>query len=280
MRPMCIPLIAAKMFLRNRKTLTDTVGQGGLHFGAGAQGTQYHDGRDSLRSQLRGYVIVDRRQAEHLNVQLLSRRTQSLEILAGVPLQSEHQRATRHCLLQSIAVSTQLAADGCSDEIGAIGVETFLHEQIDLPEIDVPEIDRDLLRIGFFAPRLNYFRLYHPVTIPRPSNQMVLYHNHEQRELPQVRCKLQASSRRGTAVYMVSRNPMNAKLILSAVVTGLVFLFVIQNVGAVEIRFLFWSFSASRSLLFLLIFFVGAVLGWSWHRISAFAWKKKRHPVE
>ena len=69
---------------------------------------------------------------------------------------------------------------------------------------------------------------------------------------------------------------MNAKLILSIVVAGLVILFIIQNVGAVEIRFLFWSFSASRSLLFLLIFFVGAVLGWSWHRLSTFGWKKTR----
>jgi len=67
---------------------------------------------------------------------------------------------------------------------------------------------------------------------------------------------------------------MNAKLILSAVVAGLVLLFVIQNVGAVEIRFLFWSFSASGSLLFFLIFFIGAVLGWTWHRLSTLVWKR------
>ncbi len=91
---------------------------------------------------------------------------------------------------------------------------------------------------------------------------------------------MRASSRRGTAVYSVSRIPMNAKLILILVVTGLVLLFVIQNVGAVEIRFLFWSFSASRSVLFLLIFIVGAVLGWSWHKVSAFAWKKTRTRIE
>lgn len=73
---------------------------------------------------------------------------------------------------------------------------------------------------------------------------------------------------------------MNAKLLLSIVVAGLVILFSIQNVDAVEIRFLFWSFSASRSLLFLLIFFVGAVLGWSWHRLSTFGWKKTRRRIE
>ena len=73
---------------------------------------------------------------------------------------------------------------------------------------------------------------------------------------------------------------MNAKLILSVIVVGLVLLFVVQNVGAVQIRFLFWSFSASGSLLFLLIFFIGAVLGWSWHRFSTLGWKKTRGGME
>jgi uncharacterized integral membrane protein len=79
---------------------------------------------------------------------------------------------------------------------------------------------------------------------------------------------------------LLSQTPMNAKLILSVVVAGLVVLFVVQNVGAVEIRFLFWSFSASGSLLFLLIFFIGAVLGWSWHRFSTLGWKKTRNRIE
>jgi uncharacterized integral membrane protein len=70
---------------------------------------------------------------------------------------------------------------------------------------------------------------------------------------------------------------MNAKLILSVVVAGLVLLFVVQNVGAVEIRFLFWSFSASGSLL---IFFIGAVLGGSWHRFSTLGWKKTPNRIE
>jgi uncharacterized integral membrane protein len=73
---------------------------------------------------------------------------------------------------------------------------------------------------------------------------------------------------------------MNAKLILSVVVAGLVVLFVLQNVGAVEIRFLFWSFSASGSLLFLIIFFLGAVVGWSWHSLSTLGSKKTRNRTE
>ena len=71
---------------------------------------------------------------------------------------------------------------------------------------------------------------------------------------------------------------MSAKLILSLVAVGLVILFVVQNVGAVQIRFLFWSFSASGSLLFLLIFFVGIVVGWSWHGVLG--WRKTRNHIQ
>jgi hypothetical protein len=39
---------------------------------------------------------------------------------------------------------------------------------------------------------------------------------------------------------------------------------------------LFWSFSASRALLFLLIFSVGVVLGWFWHSVSTRGWKKPK----
>jgi len=39
---------------------------------------------------------------------------------------------------------------------------------------------------------------------------------------------------------------MKAKLILSVIVVGLVVFFVVQNVGAVGIRFLFWSFFGLR----------------------------------
>src|SRR6478609_6519462 len=104
MRPLGIPLFATKMFLRKRgKQLADTVGQGGLHLGAGTQRTEDYDGRNSLRGELRGYVVVDRRQAEDLNVQLLSGRTQALEILPRVSLQTENQRAPRHRLFQCVA---------------------------------------------------------------------------------------------------------------------------------------------------------------------------------
>jgi lipopolysaccharide assembly protein A len=58
----------------------------------------------------------------------------------------------------------------------------------------------------------------------------------------------------------VNRN--HVKLILVALVTALVVTFVMQNLAAVEIRFLFWTFALSRALLVLIVLAVGILLGW------------------
>jgi len=62
------------------------------------------------------------------------------------------------------------------------------------------------------------------------------------------------------------------RLLLSIVLIGAVFLFVFQNIGVVEIRFLFWSASVSRSLLLLIVLVVGVVVGWIWHSL----WRRAR----
>lgn len=58
---------------------------------------------------------------------------------------------------------------------------------------------------------------------------------------------------------------MNNKLIFSLVLAGLAILFVIQNVAVVEIRFLFWSFSMSRSLFMIFMLTIGLIVGWLLH---------------
>jgi uncharacterized integral membrane protein len=55
---------------------------------------------------------------------------------------------------------------------------------------------------------------------------------------------------------------MNYKLITTLVVLGLVVLFIVQNVAVVEIKFLFWSFSMSRSLLLFIVLALGILTGW------------------
>lgn len=55
---------------------------------------------------------------------------------------------------------------------------------------------------------------------------------------------------------------MNHKMIIILVLTGLVVLFIIQNVTVVEIKFLLWSIQMSRSLLMFFLIAIGIIIGW------------------
>ncbi|RPI50448.1 MAG: LapA family protein [Deltaproteobacteria bacterium] len=55
---------------------------------------------------------------------------------------------------------------------------------------------------------------------------------------------------------------MNYKLIFTLVLVGLMVIFIVQNVAVMEIRFLFWKASMSRSLMIFLVLAVGIITGW------------------
>ena len=61
---------------------------------------------------------------------------------------------------------------------------------------------------------------------------------------------------------------MNVKLILSVILAGLALIFIIQNTAVVDIRFLFWTLSMSRLLLFFFLLVIGVILGWLLHGYS------------
>lgn len=67
---------------------------------------------------------------------------------------------------------------------------------------------------------------------------------------------------------------MNAKLVAAIVLIVMVLIFVLQNVNVVELRFLFWTLTMSRALLFILLLVVGMVLGWLIHGHSF----RTKHP--
>jgi uncharacterized integral membrane protein len=54
----------------------------------------------------------------------------------------------------------------------------------------------------------------------------------------------------------------NVKLITSLVLAALVLIFIVQNAAVVELHFLFWTLSMSRSLMILFVLFIGLVIGW------------------
>ena len=56
--------------------------------------------------------------------------------------------------------------------------------------------------------------------------------------------------------------PGNIKLIVSLVLAALLLIFIIQNAAVVELHFLFWTLSMSRSLMILFVLFIGLVIGW------------------
>lgn len=58
---------------------------------------------------------------------------------------------------------------------------------------------------------------------------------------------------------------MNLKLIMTIVLAVLVAIFIAQNMTVVQLRFLFWSLSMSRALLFILLVFIGIAVGWLLH---------------
>jgi uncharacterized integral membrane protein len=55
---------------------------------------------------------------------------------------------------------------------------------------------------------------------------------------------------------------MSVKIATLLILSVLLVVFVAQNYAVVEIRFLFWSFEASRAVLLFLCLLAGAILGW------------------
>ncbi|NPU85926.1 MAG: LapA family protein [Syntrophaceae bacterium] len=65
---------------------------------------------------------------------------------------------------------------------------------------------------------------------------------------------------------------MNYKFILILIAVSLSAIFVIQNVEAVDVTFLFWSISMSRALLIVFAIIIGVILGWFAH--SYFSYRR------
>ena len=71
-------------------------------------------------------------------------------------------------------------------------------------------------------------------------------------------------------------NSMKFKIGLSVVVAALVVVFIVQNVAVVDIKFLFWKLSMSRSLMMFFLIIIGIVIGWFWKGASVC--RKKEEP--
>jgi lipopolysaccharide assembly protein A len=60
----------------------------------------------------------------------------------------------------------------------------------------------------------------------------------------------------------IEMKKMSVKLILVVILTSLAAIFLVQNVAAVDVRFLFWKLAISRALLIFFSLAAGFILGW------------------
>jgi hypothetical protein len=70
-------------------------------------------------------------------------------------------------MLDHVGMPFELIANGGANEVGSIGVEALLDHKVDLAEVNVAEIDRNLFAVWGFWAELMYI-LSH-FTIPMPS---------------------------------------------------------------------------------------------------------------
>ena len=65
----------------------------------------------------------------------------------------------------------------------------------------------------------------------------------------------------------------NIKLYIGLALFLLVVVFIVQNAVAVDIKFLFWNLSMSRSLVIFFVLAIGIIIGWI---TSAYVHRKRR----
>lgn len=111
------------------------------------QGAKDVKGGDRLPRQLRCDIVGDASKTEHLDVQHLAGRLRGLQVLAAVVAQAEVKLVAVDGFPDGIIVPIELVSNGCPDEVGPVGVEALLHEEIDMSQVDLAQIDRDLLAI-------------------------------------------------------------------------------------------------------------------------------------
>src|SRR4029079_7844150 len=133
----------------------DAIGERGLDLLAGVQRAEHGDRVDGRRSECRRYVRRDAGKPDHLDVQLLTRGLHGLQIRPRVMPQAELERVPHDALLDLVPMGRKLVTDRRADEVGAVGVEAFLDQQIDMAEVDIAQIAGDLFGLTRFVPQSN-----------------------------------------------------------------------------------------------------------------------------
>src|SRR5260370_42537478 len=146
-----------------------SVGESGLDRGSGMKGAQRRDRGDGGAGQLGSDVLGDGRETQHVDVQHLAGAPRCFEILAGVISQPEVQALPGRGLPDDVRVAFELVPDGRPDEIRPVRIEPLLHHEIDVAEVDIAKVARDLLGVGGLGSQSAHIirheitHLYHPL---------------------------------------------------------------------------------------------------------------------
>src|SRR3972149_2868627 len=110
------------------------------------------------RSVAAGLVggAAEAREPKRLDVKLFTSLLHRLQIRASVMPETELERVPHDGLLDLFPVGRKLVADGGANEVGPVGIEPLLDQQIDVTQAHVAQVDRDLFGVAhFFAKAMN-----------------------------------------------------------------------------------------------------------------------------
>jgi len=149
--------------------------EGGLHRLRRPKGSENLDGRDRRERELGRDILGNGRQPEDAHLHHATRGSDLLKIATAVVLAAERQLAPGHSPVHSARPALELSPDCSADEVRAIREEALVHKEVNLTQIDQPDVDRDLLALIAvrLASRTRLIRLHLVTSLP-PSIGMVL----------------------------------------------------------------------------------------------------------
>jgi hypothetical protein len=123
------------------------VGKSGIYGGTGMQRSQHGDGSNRRAGKLRSDIPGNAGEPQHTDMDHLAGGKSRLQIFSAEMTQPKLHLLAPNRLLDGIGMPLELVSDGGPDKVGSVRVEPFLNHQIDMTEIDMPEIYRDLFAL-------------------------------------------------------------------------------------------------------------------------------------
>src|SRR6185312_6364269 len=125
----------------------DSITQCRLDFRACVQSAENLDGSDRFAGKIDGNVGCNHCQAENLDMKRFTGGTDRLELLPAVMTKTEIEFMSNDRPLHRIGVAIELVSDRRPDQVGPIGIEALTYQQIDLTQVDITQVNRDLFAI-------------------------------------------------------------------------------------------------------------------------------------